>query len=453
MRRFLKYGALVALVFALVWLAVIIWWQETRTLPSGLDIALYLFALPAALLLALFLGVKAVRAASAPKPAPEAAPDAAPQAPRHARLVVLAAAASAGPGTSAQAILDACAAQARAALDPELVSRAGYPVFAARHAALNTATLRLHAAIGAASPAEIPDAALRACALAEPVAQALVEQADEHVVATQGRLPASQRPTLHMDVALPPGWSAAAQRLALETLARAAAIWPPEQLHLALIPPAQAHPDADGDTTQPLLRALGAHDIPGMRIVLALDSAIDAGVIGTWEDRGALMGPDTPAGRVPGESAAGLLLATGGAPAAGASTLVFSPQVQRGRAADARGAASDTTLGELADAFLPEEKIDTAQVAAVVSDADHRGSRTLESVGLTARLFPQLDPAKDCLVLGTACGATGAASTLLTLALALEASRAAQAPALALLTQDPLARALAVVLPPSSSAA
>lgn len=453
MRRLLKLGALAALVFALVWLAVIIWWQETRTLPSGPDIALYLFALPAALLLALFLGVKAVRAARGPKPAAEAAPEASPQVPRHARLAVLAAAASAGPGNTAQTILDACAAQARAALDPELVNRNGYPVFAARQAAVDTTTLRLHASIGAASPSDIPDAALRACALVEPVAQKLVEKADEHVVATQGRVPANQRPALHIDIAMPSHWPDAAKRLALETLARATAVWPPEQLHLAIIPAAQTPPDAGLDNTQPLLRALGAHDIPSLRIVLALDSAIDPLIVHQWEGRGTLMDADTPAGRVPGEAAAGLLLITGDAPAASASTLVFSSQVQRGRPADARGAGSDTTLGELADAFLPEEKIDTAQIAAVVSDADHRGSRTLESVGLTARLFPQLDPAKDCLVLGTACGATGTASTLLALALTLQASRAAQAPALALLTQDPLARALAVVLPPSSSAA
>ena len=35
MTRFLKTGLLLALVFGVVWLAVIIWWQESRTLPTG----------------------------------------------------------------------------------------------------------------------------------------------------------------------------------------------------------------------------------------------------------------------------------------------------------------------------------------------------------------------------------------------------------------------------------
>ena len=52
MTRFLKTGLLLALVFGVVWLAVIIWWQESRTLPTGLDIGLYLFALPLALIAA-----------------------------------------------------------------------------------------------------------------------------------------------------------------------------------------------------------------------------------------------------------------------------------------------------------------------------------------------------------------------------------------------------------------
>ncbi|XXS56784.1 hypothetical protein QGN05_23865, partial [Achromobacter xylosoxidans] len=56
MTRFLKTGLLLALVFGVVWLAVIIWWQESRTLPTGLDIGLYLFALPLALIAAGWAG-------------------------------------------------------------------------------------------------------------------------------------------------------------------------------------------------------------------------------------------------------------------------------------------------------------------------------------------------------------------------------------------------------------
>ena len=37
MARVVKKGLLVLMLFAVVWLAVIIWWQESRTLPTGVD--------------------------------------------------------------------------------------------------------------------------------------------------------------------------------------------------------------------------------------------------------------------------------------------------------------------------------------------------------------------------------------------------------------------------------
>ena len=62
MTRVLKTGLVLALVFGVVWLAVIIWWQESHTLPTGVDIGLYLFALPLALIAAGWAGKRIVRA-------------------------------------------------------------------------------------------------------------------------------------------------------------------------------------------------------------------------------------------------------------------------------------------------------------------------------------------------------------------------------------------------------
>lgn len=110
MARVLKKGLLILALFAVVWLAVIIWWQESRTLPTGVDIGLYLFALPLALLAALWLGVRAVRAARAPKPEPAAEPQAqTPPAPRLAELRVVAVAARAAAGADTAAIAQALA--------------------------------------------------------------------------------------------------------------------------------------------------------------------------------------------------------------------------------------------------------------------------------------------------------------------------------------------------------
>ncbi|MCV6800429.1 hypothetical protein OII43_30540, partial [Achromobacter ruhlandii] len=97
MTRFLKTGLLLALVFGVVWLAVIIWWQESRTLPTGLDIGLYLFALPLALIAAGWAGLRIARARREARAAAAAAPAADTRAatvtpaPALTRLVALAA--------------------------------------------------------------------------------------------------------------------------------------------------------------------------------------------------------------------------------------------------------------------------------------------------------------------------------------------------------------------------
>ncbi|MFY3272488.1 hypothetical protein ACOTEV_02095, partial [Achromobacter xylosoxidans] len=105
MTRFLKTGLLLALVFGVVWLAVIIWWQESRTLPTGLDIGLYLFALPLALIAAGWAGLRIARARREARAAAAAAPADAPAAtsaaaPAITRLVALAGAARAAPGSA-----------------------------------------------------------------------------------------------------------------------------------------------------------------------------------------------------------------------------------------------------------------------------------------------------------------------------------------------------------------
>ncbi|MDH3062480.1 hypothetical protein QEP16_04060, partial [Achromobacter insolitus] len=95
MTRIFKTGLLLALVFGVVWLAVIIWWQESHTLPTGVDIGLYLFALPLALIATAWGGMRIVRARrearTAPtQPAQDGGAQTAEAPPQAARLRVLA---------------------------------------------------------------------------------------------------------------------------------------------------------------------------------------------------------------------------------------------------------------------------------------------------------------------------------------------------------------------------
>lgn len=468
MGRLLKTGLVLALVFGVVWLGVIIWWQESRTLPTGVDIGLYLFALPLALIAAGWAGLRIARARREARAAAAAAPKtdgAAAQAPAAAavtRLVALAGAARAAPGSDAAAIHDALAEQQRPDLDPQLTNARGFPVFSARAEHLDIDALREAAHADKAPQAARSDDRLRATALLCEVIETLSQEARGHVLDHGTPERDHDWPLLQLELLLPAQWPQAARDHALEQ-ARAAAVWTPSRLSL------QLHKAEDTLASDSLLRQLAleplAADRAPLRIVAAADSYIDANVVQDWDAGGTLVSTATPQGRVPGEAAAGLLLdlaqtapadaksAPPALPPEGAFALTLSAMAHRATDADARGAASEPMLTELATHFLTQHARRADDIRALVSDADHRGSRPLEAAGLASTLFPALDPNQDCLAVGTACGYTGAAAHLLTLAVAGQASTQAEAPVLVVMTQDPALRTLALVSQPLSPSA
>lgn len=460
MTRFLKTGLVLALVFGVVWLAVIIWWQESRTLPTGLDIGLYLFALPLALIAAGWAGLRIARARREARAAAAAAPaagtqaDAPAAAPALTRLVALAGTARAAPGSDPAAIHAALAEQKRPDLDDTLKNARGFPVFSARAAHLDSEALREAAAGEDAPAAARAEDCLRATALLCEVIESLSRDARAHVLEHGTPERDDDWPLLQVELLLPAPWPPAAREHA-QAQARAAAAWPETRLRL------RPHEARDALASDSLLRQLALEPASAarapLRLVAAADSYIDAQVVQDWEADGTLVGNATPQGRVPGEAAAGLLLdldqaAPDAAVApAGAFALALSPMAHRATAADARGAASEPMLAELTTRFLEQHQRRADDIRALVSDADHRGSRPLEAAGLASTLFTTLDPNQDCLAVGTACGYTGAAAHLLTLAVAAEACAQAEAPVLAVMTQDPALRTLALLSPSPSA--
>ncbi|WP_454696475.1 hypothetical protein [Achromobacter aegrifaciens] len=459
MSRILKTGLLLALVFGVVWLAVIIWWQESRTLPTGVDIGLYLFALPLALIAAAWGGARIVRArrearAAPAQPAQDGAAQTAEPAPQAARLRVLASAASAATGSEPAAIHAALAAQQRPDLDPSFKNVQGFPVFSARAPQLDTDVLRASAREAGAPAAALEEECVRATALLAEVVETLSQEA-RGIVLRQGEPQRDEAwPLLQLELLLPAEWPDAVRDHAADQ-ARAAAAWPASRVAQRL----HAAPDAlacDGLLRQLALEPLTARSAT-LRLVAVADSYIDAARVEQWGAAGRLMSNANPQGQVPGEAAAGLLLdlaaqAPGGEPARTdtALSLILSAQTQRAVAADARGALHEPRLTELATQFLAEQGKPADGVAALISDADHRGSRPLETAGLASALFPALDPNLDCLAVGSGCGHTGAAAHLLTVAVAGAACAQADAPVLALMTQDPALRTLVLVSPSES---
>lgn len=451
MARVLKKGLLVLALFAVAWLAVIIWWQESRTLPTGVDIGLYLFALPLAILIAFLVGTRLVRAARAPKAAPvQAGTDAPADVPaRPAELRLVAVAARAAAGADAPAIVEALAEHKRPELDPELKTPQGFPIFAARVPGMDDMELYAAARDLGAPPEALATAPLRVTALLTEIASALTR--DAHARVTELDVPAREEdwPLLRLDVLMPAHWPEAARLRALAAVRAAAGAWPDARISTA------EHPAQDAMAADHLLRQLAseprdAKAEPQWRIVLAGDGYIDAAQVAQWDGLSMLLTHANPQGRVPGEAAAGLLLAPPDADADLRVTL--SPVLQRQKSADARGAQAEAPLADLARDLLNAADVSPDSVVHLVSDADHRGSRPLEPLGVAAQLFPHLDAGKDCQAVGVACGHTGVAASLLTLAVAGETCLRFDQPVLALTLQDPALRAAALVSRPAASA-
>lgn len=459
MGRLLKKSLLVLALFAVVWLAVIIWWQESRTLPTGVDIGLYLFALPLAVLGALWLGARAVRAARAPKPEPLASAPAADEAPAAlAKLRIVAVAARAAAGPDAAGIAEALAEQQRPELDPELKTLQGFPVFAARVPQLDDVELYAAARERGAPAEALATAGLRATALLADIAATLTNDAHRRV--TELDVPARDEdwPLLRFDIVLPASWPQAARERARAQVLAAAGVWPDTRVS------ATEHGARDAMAVDMLLRELAsasssAADAPTWRIVLAADGYVDQDLVAQWDADALLLTHANPQGRVPGEAAAGVLLgqvhATATASTADATDVhvALSPVTHRQKPADARGAQAEPALADLTRDLVQRAAIAPDSVIHVISDADHRGSRPLEALNVASQLFEHLDTAKDCHAVGVACGHTGVAASLLTLAVACEACMQSESePAVVTLTlQDPALRCASLVYRPVAS--
>jgi hypothetical protein len=461
MGRLLKKSLLVLALFAVVWLAVIIWWQESRTLPTGVDIGLYLFALPLAVLGALWLGVRAVRAARAPKPQPLASAPATEEAPAAlAKLRIVAVAARAAAGPDAAGIAEALVEQQRPELDPELKTLQGFPVFAARVPQLDDVELYAAARERGAPADALATAGLRATALLRDIAATLTNDAHRRV--TELDVPARDEdwPLLRFDIVLPASWPQAARERARAQVLAAAGVWPDTRVS------ATEHSARDAMAVDMLLRELAsasgnATDVPTWRIVLAADGYVDQDLVAQWDADALLLTHANPQGRVPGEAAAGVLLgqahatSTASAPDATDVYVALSPVTHRQKPADARGAQAEPALADLTRELMQRTAIAPDSVIHVISDADHRGSRPLEALNVASQLFEHLDTAKDCHAVGVACGHTGVAASLLTLAVASEAcmqSELPSQPAVVTLTlQDPALRCASLVYRPAAS--
>ena len=446
--------------FGICWSGAIWNWRATNRMPSNSDLAIYLLALPLVLLVGAFAVQRLVRARAATPAATASAavaPAAAPAPPpvRAGTLALLGAGVRTAHGESIDELAEALATQrARPDLDPELVDDAGYPVMSVRAASADAAQWRDEAEpwLAAQGHADVPfgDAHWRAVELASGVA---LELADAAALAASGIADANTQPPLLRVVPLAPAdWTVAERSAAGAWFAHLATQAGWDAARVSVTMPTPGEPAVAAPTLLMLLaNPAAAEGAPVLTMLLAFDSRLDQAVVDRMSADGRLFSASRPQGIVPGEGAAGLLVAPA---AVGRQLDAEAPSLQvagavRAASADATSRVDATDLRRVVGQLIADANVVAADVALVVADADHRSSRVLEMMALAHEDLSHLDAGADVRTTGPACGHAGAVPLLTALALAGHAVRNDARAVLCVGIGDPVQRSAALVRPAS----
>lgn len=456
MRDWLKASLLGTGVFGASWTGAVAYWRAGNRMPSVLDLVGWMLVLPLSLLFAVWLGrrmlaARSAAAAAAP-PAADAAQGSAAPAPRLPALAILASAIRTPHGAAPAELAEAIGAQrARAGLDPELVDDAGFPLLSARVEDAIDDDFRQDVdswRIGAAldDPYFTPEQ-WRALALGTAAASELLLHALGHpllVAADEGVGKVLQPPLLRIHAALGPEWNEAQRAAVAAWLANLAlqAGWPQERLQ------AVGQPTPAPVLLSQLATQAGTGSEQVLAVVLGFGSELGEASVERLAVDGKLFGADNPQGAIPGEAAAGLLVASAEQaalfdPAAPRLQLACAP---RG-AQEANGRKPDTAqLRQLAGALLPDAD-DARAVNALFADTSHRSASLMELMKFAGEVLPELDAGQDLKATGGACGHCGEAPFLVALALAHQHALDTAGAAFCVGHEHPLQRTAALVRP------
>ncbi|HET8870201.1 MAG TPA: hypothetical protein VFM48_07130 [Aquabacterium sp.] len=473
MSRFLKIFAIWVAVNAIVWLFTLWQWQQ-NTVDVGLsDIVVRLLIVPIALVLAWVLvlwGVqrlkeKAVSPSSTTGPSttngtPESA-DGMPSRLAHAWILDASVVTRLG-ADLASTWEQVRAAELRPGLDPTLQDYDGLPVFSARVIDLVVDDQAHPSALE--SDERSSDLARRAIALAEPVMQQLMDTAllmHEQLEVVEEPLPVqagvgsaaesflegkshlsgmsrqrssaapdeNRQVSWHIDLLLPAIWPEAVRaqvdaRLQGRMDEFRQRVGESSPVRWRVLEPDT--PEVWWQTLDQQLRMWQSHASSEAWLTLAVDSAIDESIVDQWQAVGTLFTPRHQSGRIPGEAAAGVLFAS---PALwsrlsvgwdGAEPVRLHRPIclKRDKSADAIGRVGPETLAEALSRALSAASLDPSVNLMVISDADHRASRTSELFEALHAVKPGVDPISHVLRAGEYLGDIGMANTLMSTALA-----------------------------------
>lgn len=452
----------VALTIAIVWALVLGWWQSNDHRPDPRELALYLLALPLALIGGYWLlrfsidrlKAKPENGAAVP-PVADADPLALAQAKTTAAerlfsLPVVETFVVAAGGASADEILAAVEAGKRPEPLPELVDDAGFPVFAA--------AAELDLAAAAETFADSPpglrkllerDDALRALWLLDKVLRPACELIAQLAESAE---PSSDKLKLQLFCLLPAAWkdSYFADLCSWLQLFD----WPPSkvaELHIEIVPVA-SDVDALRQVDAAILEANREADGEHLLILVAgAMSAVTRDDVAEREATTGLFSPQNQEQPIPGEGAVAILFA----PEAACARLNLTEYVTVSRVAHAirdkslyaGGRIRGVLIGELLADLLKVSGVAAEDIKAAVIDTDHRSVHVAEMLEGLDTALPHLDPLKDCPATGTVNAFLTPLGGLLALACACHRARADQAPTLCLSNQHDRERAALLVRP------
>lgn len=466
MQSWLKKALFAAAVFVLCWGGAVWYWHDNNTLPNTGDLVLYLLLLPLVLLFLIWFARKLILLAGAAPAAASTAPATAVAAPPEeaATMPVLHIAAAAlrlPHGASAPELRDAFADNAaRPTLDDDLKDDHGFPVMTARVQGLDTgateaAMTAWRTGQGLPDP-RFNDEQWRALALGAEVAVELGQAATAHqqlygyAEATPAARAALALPTLQLLPLLPTSWDLgqrlAAGRWLLHLVEQQG--WPADRLALS------AAGERGSADPLVLIGQLAQHSaresLPYLVMLVACASNVGETTIDAWSSQGILFTARNQRGQIPGEGAAGLLLADPAQAALldAATTPQLHGAVHGTRAASADVGQTDAKdLIGLATDAMTSAASSANEVQLVTSDTDHRGSRVGELMATANAATPHLDAATQVLGVAAACGQAGAVGAVAALVLAQQDALASASHVLYVSNQDPYQRSAAVIRP------
>jgi hypothetical protein len=433
---------LAAFVFGTCWTGAILHWRAHAGDPGTGEMLVYLFALPAALLIAAVLVRKRLTSITAPAmPAVHATRPLAASSPATPTLplTILATTLRSPHGATDEEVFAALLEKtARPSLDASLVDTDGFPLMTARCPDAEEAALQ--DAIAAwltanALPGLFNAEQWRALVLATQVAEELAT--DTMRVLAE---PVKATAVLQLAPVLPADWTAnqrdAASQWLRHTVVQSG--WPAE--HIAMVMQGQA--DISDVVPATLLTQLAtrAPDATVVAMVLACDSRIGTDAVQDWTAAKTLFTPGHPEGQIPGEGAVGMLLTDlAQVPAAIANSALFA--ILEPLACAQRG-ANPALLANLAQTVLTASHTEASALTMIVADTGPTTARMVELMGYAGTAPPQLDDQKDVI------GVCGAVPALTALAMARLYACERNGPTLWLTNQDPYQCCAALLRPP-----